>query len=280
MGIIDRVKKAKKTAEEAERRIRSRIFSETSLRRPLRLQREILDEIEEKIELRNHTQPIFPFNRVLVYLLAEDSPRRTSLEAVLSGEESLSDHVVRRLTEAGARAPGNLKVEIKFVTESGDDWANPYFYVAFQRTGGRERRIKRSLESLNAHLTVSKGQAAQKTYSIRSSPFNIGRLREVTDNNGRILRRNDLVFLETGKNLSDENKEINKTVARQHAHVQFDGNAPAFRLMADAPTASIRIFRNGKIIKAPPIKSKGVKLESGDEIYLGKARLMFDFESR
>ncbi len=274
MGIL---RKVKNRLDKAEKGMQSRLSSQAALRRPLRIQRGILDEIEDKIELGDRARLTFPFNLVTVYLMANDSAEQDLLKSFFLEEMSLEDEVRELLRNRGAQAPRKLTIDVKIVDRPDQHWEDNYFHVEFSRKPTTQPSISiRNLDSIDARLSVLKGRAAQKRYSIKKSPFNIGRLHEVTDNHRRILRRNDLVFLEKGADLSDADKDINRTVAREHAHIEFDDKAGVFRLFADRGDGVTRIFRNGKLIKVPRVNSRGIKLEAGDDIYIGEACITFE----
>jgi hypothetical protein len=272
MGIL---KKLKKTMGNAEEKLQHRFLSKAASSKPLRIQREILDEIEDNIQLRNRTHPLFPSNTISIYVLAENDKHRDALEAVFFGDNSLEDQITSMLREADVRIRGKLEIEVKLVNEANDEWEHKYFHIDFPRTSRRENVPPQTLESFRARLNVTEGRAGRKSYFIRKSPFYIGRLPEVTDTQGRIIRRNDLVFLDKGDELTDDEKNINNTVSRAHAQIRFDEKTSTFRLLADRGTGVTRLLRNGRIIKVPALSSGGTKLQSGDEIYLGRARVSF-----
>jgi pSer/pThr/pTyr-binding forkhead associated (FHA) protein len=116
---------------------------------------------------------------------------------------------------------------------------------------------------------VLKGRATQKSCTVRSVRIDLGRLREVTDEAQRVLRRNDVAFLDTPD-------ELNQTVSRQHAHIAYAREAREFRLHDDNSTHGTRILRGSRIIEVPRGSSRGVKLQPGDEIVLGQAVVRFE----
>ena len=82
-------------------------------------------------------------------------------------------------------------------------------------------------------------------------------------------RRNDVVFLDNGD-------ETNSTVGRAHATVYFNREKNEFRLVDDVSRYGTRIFREGRSIEVPGGNRRGIRLRSGDEIYLGRACLRFE----
>lgn len=96
----------------------------------------------------------------------------------------------------------------------------------------------------------------------------VGRAPEVLDREGRIVRRNDIVFLE-----SDE--EINRSVGLTHARIRFDLEKSEFFILDEGSRYGTRILRDGSVIEVPGGKPDGVRLQSGDDIYCGQACLRF-----
>ena len=65
--------------------------------------------------------------------------------------------------------------------------------------------------------------------------------------------------------------EINQTVSREHARILYDEASGELRLRAEPGASSTRIFREGRSIEVSGRDSRGVKIQSGDEIYFGRA---------
>ena len=89
--------------------------------------------------------------------------------------------------------------------------------------------------------------------------------------NGGILRRNDLAFVEDG--------EVNASVSREHAHIDYDQTTGECRLFNDrwyarGSDCGTRIVRDGVSVEVHR-DTRGTRLESGDEIHLGRAILSF-----
>lgn len=112
-------------------------------------------------------------------------------------------------------------------------------------------------------LAVLKGSAAQPAYSFDAERIYLGRLAEVLDGAGRVRRRNDVAFLEEG--------EVNQTVSREHARIAWDAESRSFWLRDEASASGTVIFRAGRSIEVSRHDRRGVRLESGDEVYLGRA---------
>jgi hypothetical protein len=111
---------------------------------------------------------------------------------------------------------------------------------------------------------ITKGAAEQPEYRMKKERILVGRLPEVLDREGRLIRRNDLVFLDSGD-------DINSTVGRIHARIWFDSESREFCIMDEVSRYGTRIIRDGRSIEVPEGNQRGVRLRSGDEIYFGQA---------
>jgi len=115
---------------------------------------------------------------------------------------------------------------------------------------------------------VLKGTAGQHVYSFNGPDrLNLGRLDDVFDDEGRVRRRNDVAFHEEG--------EVNATVSREQARIVWDDEIKAYRLRAEPGASATRILRDGRSIDVSAQDRRGVRLHSGDEIYLGRACVKF-----
>jgi hypothetical protein len=84
-------------------------------------------------------------------------------------------------------------------------------------------------------------------------------------------RRNDLAFV--------EDSEENRSVSREHAHIDRDNTTGEYRLFNDrwyerGADCGTRIVRDGVSIEVHR-DTRGRRLEPGDEIHLGRAILIF-----
>ena len=118
-------------------------------------------------------------------------------------------------------------------------------------------------------MTVLKGSAEKALYEMKKDRILVGRLPEVLDREGRMIRRNDVVFLDNGE-------EVNASVGRAHSRIWFDSEKQEFRIMDEVSRYGTRIMREGRSIEVPSGNTRGVRLRSGDEIYFGRACLRFE----
>ena len=118
-------------------------------------------------------------------------------------------------------------------------------------------------------LHITNGRADRDEYSFRKARITLGRLADVVDAQQRLIRRNDVAFVESSEG-------PNPTVSRSHAHLEWDAADGAFRLFDDRSAQGTTVLRDGGIINVPRGLSKGVQLKPGDEIVLGRARVRFE----
>jgi len=242
-----------KTIERGFRKFAEHVFGAAQSGELLLVHRAILDEIETKVQTAGRGQRIFPYSLVTVTLISADADRRALYAAAFGAEARLESDVRQALEGAGCRLPRAFSVDVK-TAESGDR--------AFEISYGTAAPAPPA----PASLVVVKGKAEAETYPISKPRTNIRRLAELTDAESRVVRRNDIVFLEGAD-------EANGTVSRRHAHIQFA--AGEYRIADDGSEFGTRVFRDGRSIDVPAGNRRGEKLRCGDEIHLGRACLRF-----
>ncbi len=245
-----------KTIERGFRKWTEHVFGAAQSDELLLVHRAMLEEIEAKVQTASRGQRIFPYSLVTVTLVAADPDRRALYAAAFGDEGRLENDVRQALEGAGCQLPRRFSVAVK-TAESGDR--------TFQIEYGSAPPARHDAPA-PASLVVVKGKAEAETYAISKPRTNIGRMAELTDAEQRVVRRNDVVFLEGGD-------EANNTVSRKHAHIQFAGGE--YRVADDSSEFGTRVFRDGRSIDVPAGNRRGEKLRSGDEIYLGRACLRF-----
>jgi predicted component of type VI protein secretion system len=117
-----------------------------------------------------------------------------------------------------------------------------------------------------------KGSAEHRAYAFSAGRIDIGRRAEVVDQRQRLIRTNHVAFLEEGP-------DANRSVSRRHAHIAYSDPDRCYRIWDDRSAHGTSIVREGRTIKVPA-GARGTKLESGDEVALGHARLRVTIESR
>ena len=126
----------------------------------------------------------------------------------------------------------------------------------------RARRVAQSFASTCSSPTAPAIAAA---YQFTTLPIAIGRGADVRDSRNQLLRINHVAFTE-----GDD--DINRTVSRRHARIELDEATGRPRLIDDNSAQGTSIIRSGRGI-AVPRGSRGLGLQTDDEIVLGQARV-------
>jgi hypothetical protein len=162
---------------------------------------------------------------------------------------------------AGASAPAVAAVAAAEATTAGAGAGAAAVGLIGERPAARQGHGGRPL----LRLAVLKGKAVREAYSCDADRLYLGRLEEVLDGAGRVRRRNDVAFLEEG--------DLNQTVSREHARIAWEPESRAFWLRDEGSSSGTVIFRAGRSIEVSRHDRRGVRLETGDEVYLGRAAL-------
>ena len=228
----------------------------------------VLDQIREK-SYRSGGKKVFPYDLIRL-------ERRGVEEAshlVFAGRffrGYLEQEVKNALRDAGCRFPENLRVDVNAIPGLPPR-EGPWLVV---ETGSQEMADAGSRPA--ARLVVTEGSANVPEIRLDKARVNIGRVVDVYRAEG-IFRRNDLVFA--------EDTEINQSVSREHAHIQYDRASGEYRLFNDRwyvrgprpGECGTWVVRDG-MSQEVHRTSRGFKLEPGDEIHFGRAVVVFEAE--
>jgi hypothetical protein len=193
-----------------------------------------------------------------------------SRQPVFAGQffrKYLEQEVHHALRAGGCRFPDNLRVDVA-ATVGLPQRNEPWLIVeavSLEIAAGGGKSIGR--------LVVREGTANAPELRLDKARINIGRVVDVYRDAG-LFRRNDLTF--------DADTEINRSVSREHAHIQHDSVRGEYRLFNDrwyprGGDCGAWIVRDGMSHEVHR-NSRGTKLEPGDEIHLGKAVVVFNTE--
>ncbi len=124
-----------------------------------------------------------------------------------------------------------------------------------------------------AYVHILSGEAEQKVYKLTPGMkrLNIGREKKVQTADG-YFRQNDIAFPDTSSN------ESNRSVSRQHAHLEYNHESGAFYLFADEggvpPHNKIKVrTSDGAQIKLQTMEI-GHKLQEGDQAIIGESAVI------
>jgi hypothetical protein len=180
-----------------------------------------------------------------------------------------------RLESAGC-APAGLAVSVEYVPAAGQGWAASDVHVEFDRVDVVEPEpvVEAAPEPAAAvveepppavEIEIATGAAEQSKYEFQFPRIDLGRCEHVRDRRNQLVRTNHVVF-------ADTDDAINRSVSRRHAHLEYVRAERAFRVYDDGSEQGTSVARGGRTIAVPP-GARGVRLQPGDEILLGNARL-------
>jgi hypothetical protein len=238
------------------------LMASSGARDPVEVAHAIVDAVERQVLPAGRDQCLFPFNDVRVLVVGPGREARARYEAVFDGEFPLRARILERLHAVGCRVH-ELTVTVDYTSRAKPGWTAPDFHLMFDRVGRSASIPTAAISGPVIDLTVTRGAAEQPAYSLSDMRIDLGRCPEVRDSRQRLIRTNQVVFLDTGE-------AVNQSVSRRHAHIEADGEER--RLYDDGSAHGTSVVRLGRTIPVPT-GGRGVKLRSGDEILLGDARL-------
>ena len=228
----------------------------------LEIVQQAVDDIALQVHPSGRGRYAFPFNTVIVTFATPTPEHLARLDAICTGPPTLHERVVRRLVSAGCIA-ADVDVSVRFADAVEPTWARPEFHLALARVDQSARPSRDP--ALRVELIVTHGTADRGAYSFSSLPVALGRGADVRDGRQQLLRVNHVAFADNGD-------EVNSSVSRRHARIELDADTRRPRLIDDNSAQGTSVVRLGKGIGVPR-GSRGLVLQSGDEIVLGQARL-------
>jgi hypothetical protein len=243
-------------------------MSTAGRREPLEIVHAIVEAVDRRIEPAGRGKYVFPFNCLTISIAAPSPETRARFEAVFTAEPSLDERIVQTLEAAGCKRSA-LSIETTYVDEPEGDWTGSDFNIKFDRVAPASPGSRRDSYH-NLKLTILEGAAEKTSYVFTEARINLGRCPEVRDHRNRLIRRNHVAFAECAE-------EPNLSVSRQHAHIDFAPGAGEYRLCDDRSAHGTSVLRNGETVTVPS-GPRGIRLQSGDEITLGEARLGVEIE--
>ena len=226
----------------------------------------VLDEVRQK-SYRSGGRKVFPFDLLRVELRGIEAERH----AVFAGpffRKYIEQEIRNSLRDAGCRFPDDLRVEVRAAAglpQRDEPWLTVAASSSTPTSGAAPR---------TGRLVVQQGEANVGAIRLDKARTNIGRVVDAYRAEG-IFRRNDLAF--------SADTEINRSVSREHAHIQFDRASGEYRIFNDrwyprgGGECGTWIVRDG-MSQEVHRDARGKRLESGDEIHLGRAVVVFEWE--
>lgn len=233
---------------------------------PLEVAHAIVESVAGHVQPGGRGRYVFPYHRVKITIAAPNKDARARLDAVIDGEPSLSDRIVERLTAAGCDV-ANVDVRVAYVAAANGDWTDPAFNLELLRVSAPAAAQPAAADEAppSLKLTIEHGKAEKASYTFSATPIYLGRCTDIRDSRHRLIRNNHVAFV-------DDGVEVNAGVSRRHAHIAYDPAAGHHRLCDDRSEHGTGLLRRGRLIIVPA-GPRGIRLQPGDVILLGEARL-------
>lgn len=238
---------------------------------PLELAPLILEHVESRIHPTGDGGREFPYARVLVRVCVEAG--RGDAARVALGQPPMIERVRERLRRARCTPPPGLVVALQVIEgEKPESWGPLPFQIAYRkRAAGKASAPAAEPEApapAPVRLVVLAGRAGARGHVFEQERVNLGRMTRVEDRARGTVRRNHVAF-------ASEADDVQASVSRAHAHLQWDAEARAYRVFDDGSAQGTRVLRDGRELAVPSRGSRGVRLRHGDELELGRARVRF-----
>lgn len=269
MNILQKVKRLEAGMTRAVERA-AREWSQSGAREPLEIGQAIVDAVGERLEPAARGRYVFPFNRIHV-TIAASRDARARFQAVFESEPTLEQRIAARLRDAGCGS-ASVSCAITYAARPSPGWQTPEFHIEFTRGAAapapehepEPAPVAAPAAARDLQITIVSGTAEAPSYTFTLPRVNLGRCAEVRDSLSRLVRTNHVAFV-------DMAGTSNHSVSRQHAHIEYVESARQYRIRDDRSAHGTSVVRNGRTL-AVPAGSRGVRLESGDEIVLGEVR--------
>jgi hypothetical protein len=229
---------------------------------PLVLRRMIWSELSQALFTNEKGKVILPYTRLKIFVFVENETRKARFAAGLVEDRSLEKFLREKLKEEKCISSDKFRVTIEFVNERTSDFGKNIFYLAPETESATGNKPI-------AGLTILEGSTKKTRYKIEKKRTYIGRLDAVKDITGKVVRRNDVIFEDTGD-------KINTSVGRLHALIEFDDEKSVFTIQDTGSTTGTRIERESEFLDVLPYQK--VNLRDGDILHLGRAAIRFQVE--
>ena len=226
---------------------------------PLEISQAVLDAIERKLQPVGRGERVFPYTRVIVKVVTPVADR----SAVEAAFEPLQQRIGERLAELRCAPERPVAVTTQLLRKAPATWTPGQVFSVEYSTAGRTDGVPAAQPRGALRVTVLKGSATEAAYTFTDDVISIGRTAESTDDRGR-LRRNRVAFLDTVDGITE-------TVGRAHARLRFDRASREYRLFDEGSSNGTSIVRGGATIAVPPRDPRGIRVQSGDEVHIGRA---------
>jgi hypothetical protein len=227
---------------------------------PLEICQAVLEDVERRAQPVGRGRKVFPYSRITVRLRQGETDR-PGLEAAFGG---MGARVRERLAELQCQAPDAIDVRVSFVKKAPAGWtSDQLFSVEYHSDAEASVEPREMPPRPPLQITIVRGAATEEAYTFTEPNISIGRMADPTDELGRV-RRNRVAFL-------DAVDGITETVGRAHARLRLEPKTGEYRIFDEGSSNGTSIIRGGATIAVPPRDPRGVRVQSGDEIQIGRA---------
>jgi hypothetical protein len=228
---------------------------------PLELLQAALDQLERKVQPSGRGTRLFPYSRAVVHVAQPDADR-TAIESVFAG---LPTRLRERLTELRCDLAPDFEASVAFEESAPEGRAVLWIECSSDADAASPTVADAELLQPQLQMSVVTGQCQQAEYTFQERVIAIGRGTEPTDSSGRV-RHNHVAFLAVRDGTSE-------TVARAHARLEFDPALHAYVLFNESSSNPTFVRRDGRSLRVAARDPRGVRVQSGDELQLGRAVL-------
>jgi len=234
---------------------------------PLEISAAVLDDLERRVQPLGGGRRRFPYTRVVVHV----SQPNVDLPAIEAAFEGVGARLRERLRELECDSPDTLDVSAICRPERPAGWSDGQLY-SIECTREEPLAMTAAPASGRGVLCVSvlQGAASQGSYRFDEAAVYVGRTVEAVDRAGR-LRRNHVGFLDTTDGITE-------TVGRAHACFRRQEATGEYRIFDEGSSNGTWVVRRGTAMPVVPHDPRGVRIESGDEVRLGRALLRVAIE--
>lgn len=215
-------------------------------------------------------------NGIYLYINCDESERYLYESVVhIANPEKFKDEVQRIADDYAISLPASWRCEVAFADKFPEHSyvateINTALFISTGKTGAANKKSR-------AFIRVLSGNAEKELYVLNPSKekINIGRESQAQLSGG-FVRKNVIAFTAAGA------MDINRSVSRQHAHIEWEPSSGSFLIYADEggipPHNKMKIrTAEGAFFKMQAIEV-GHRLQEGDQVILGdKAVLEFTY---
>jgi len=179
-----------------------------------------------------------------------------------------TEEVQRIVDDYAISLPANWKFELAFTEEFPTDAykandVDAALFISTKKVGATHKKAR-------AYIKVLSGHAEKETYLLESTSgkINIGREAKVQTADG-FFRKNNIAFVPA------ENMDANRSVSRQHAHIEWEPESGSFFIFADEggvpPNNKVKVRSVGGVPVKMHATEIGHRLKEGDQVILGES---------